>query len=155
MQEAVFFFRTESDFQELYSMGLAINREKSSRDYPSGDWGLGLGKGPPEVRPLMMWNRWEKLDLNPSHHNVRVVMGTVTQNLGQRTSKLSVHQAVVKNAGSSIVAPEVLVSELGDMAKIFALSFSENLRQEDCHIQSLKTVLEYFLVTYIMMQDSH
>lgn len=134
-------------------MGLAINRAKSSRDYPSCDWGWGLGKRPPEVRPLMVWSRWKKLDLNPSHHNVSVVMGTVTQNLGQRTSKLSMPQAVVKNEGSSIVAPKVLVSELGDMARIFALSFSENLRQEGCQIQSLETVLEYSLVTNIMMGD--
>ena len=58
-------------------------------------------------------------------------------------------QAVVKNEGSSIVAPEVLVSELGDMARIFALSCSEKLRREGCQIQSLETVLEYSLVTYI------
>ena len=51
-----FFFRTENNFRELNSMGLAINREKSSRDYPSCDWGWGLGKRPPEVTPLMVWS---------------------------------------------------------------------------------------------------
>ena len=33
------------------------------------------------------------------------------------------------------------------MARIFALSFSENLRQEGCQIQSLETVLEYLLIS--------
>ena len=43
------------------------------------------------MRPFKVWSRGEK-------NNLQVVMGTVIQHLGQRMSKLGMHQAIVKNA---------------------------------------------------------